>query len=602
MERKQAPPIATNGALESAVLKALKSGNFAVDALSVAVDRSIPSVQATLESLRSKGHNIDVRGSELNLSAEVRPGSAEPLIVHNLAAYNNQWKKFGACGDNHLGSKHERLDVLNALYDVYEQEGVTEVFNTGNWIEGNSRLNYHDVKIVGLDDQVDYFIEKYPQRKGITTYYVAGDDHEGWFQRQERIEIGKYAEYKARGAGRNDLIYLGYVEADVELKAKHGSSWMKVMHPGGGSAYALSYAAQKLVESLQGGEKPQVLLYGHYHKFDYNYAREVHCVGTGCFSAYARIDTKRGQIPIANVRVGDSVKTHRNRWMPVTTTMTRMYDGDWYRISTGRSAVVPSKGQVTATAEHPFLTPDGWVPISQLKRGDWVAVASKDVSGERIPWYRSSPDSKRFKGAPNNKHGRHGKVRGTDRHNAALDDYINANITLGRILKTDNVIPDAIHIDWEAKRVTAIEMERDRRCPGNPRKYDLVPGMYDDVLWLCTKRAGRASREYRVIDGIVYVQVKNIEKIKYSKPRRVFNFSVAGDESYIACNHIVHNCTVDQSIFMRKSKIQAHVGGCMVWLNQAPDGTINRFRVEWMPFYDRGFYAPKKRNFGLRAA
>ncbi len=54
------------------------------------------------------------------------------------------------------------------------------------------------------------------------------------------------------------------------------------MHPGGGAAYALSYSAQKIVESFQGGEKPSVLLYGHYHKFDWNYYREVHNIGTGC--------------------------------------------------------------------------------------------------------------------------------------------------------------------------------------------------------------------------------------------------------------------------------------------------------------------------------
>jgi hypothetical protein len=337
------PPIpATDTDLERALLAALKSKNLTIESLSESIDRSIATTRATVEALKAKGHGIHLIGSALSLSGDIPPNAEAPLIVHNPASYNNQWRKFGACGDNHLGSKHERIDVVNALYDLYEQEGVTEVFNTGNWIEGNSRLNYHDVKVFGLDDQVDYFIQNYPQRKGITTHFVAGDDHEGWWQKAERIEIGKYAEFRAKDAGRNDLHYLGYVEADIELKAQNGSSWMKVMHPGGGSAYALSYAAQKIVESLQGGEKPQVLLYGHYHKFDYNYAREVHCVGTGC--------------------------------------------------------------------------------------------------------------------------------------------------------------------------------------------------------------------------------------------------------------------TVDQSIFMRKCKIQAHLGGCMIWLNQAQDGTINRFRVEWIPFYDRGFYADRKRLFGLKAA
>jgi hypothetical protein len=96
------------------------------------------------------------------------------------------------------------------------------------------------------------------------------------------MEVGKFMQQAAEGAGRKDLKYLGYVEADILLKAEHGERLLRVMHPGGGSSYALSYAAQKLVESMQGGEKPSIFCYGHYHKFDYNFYREVHCIGTGC--------------------------------------------------------------------------------------------------------------------------------------------------------------------------------------------------------------------------------------------------------------------------------------------------------------------------------
>src|SRR5690606_28776015 len=42
---------------------------------------------------------------------------------------------------------------------------------------------------------------------------------------------------------------------------------------------------------------------------------------------------------------------------------------------------------------------------------------------------------------------------------------------------------------------------------------------------------------------------------------RVYNFSVEEDESYIAGHVAVHNCTQDQSPFMRKKRIEAHVGG-----------------------------------------
>lgn len=39
-----------------------------------------------------------------------------------------------------------------------------------------------------------------------------------------------------------------------------------------------SYAPQKIVESYQGGQKPTILLVGHYHKAEYGFPREVHVV------------------------------------------------------------------------------------------------------------------------------------------------------------------------------------------------------------------------------------------------------------------------------------------------------------------------------------
>ncbi|MFN3323409.1 MAG: HTH domain-containing protein [Bryobacteraceae bacterium] len=315
-----------------AVLKRART-RLSIRDISERVNRSEKTVREALESLRTGGHNVEIiADGEATLSTEVRPNASEPLIVHSMQDYRNGFRVFGATSDNHLGSKHERLDVLNALYDLYAAEGVTEVFNAGNWIEGEAgKMNFHDIKVFGLDDQVDYWIENYPQRKGITTHFIAGDDHEGWYQKRERIEIGKYAMLRARAAGREDLNYLGYLEADVELRAAEGSRWMKVMHPGGGSAYALSYAPQKLVESFQGGEKPSALLIGHYHKFDFNYSREVFCVQTGCTcdqSVFMRKQKIQAHVGGCLIRINQATNGTINRfqveWVP-------FYDRGFYQ-------------------------------------------------------------------------------------------------------------------------------------------------------------------------------------------------------------------------------------------------------------------------------
>lgn len=61
-----------------------------------------------------------------------------------------------------------------------------------------------------------------------------------------------------------------------------GNTKVRVLHPGGGSAYAISYTSQKIVESYSESEKPDILLHGHYHKFEYLYLRGIHIYQTGC--------------------------------------------------------------------------------------------------------------------------------------------------------------------------------------------------------------------------------------------------------------------------------------------------------------------------------
>jgi transposase-like protein len=231
---------------------------------------------------------MKLHGALLSLTVDgkhdlVTPAGLERQVTP-VKATNDHWShRFGVVGDNHLCNKHSRLDVLSAAYDRFEREGIQTVFNPGNWIDGEHRFTKPECIVrPGMDAQIDYMIENYPQRKGIVTRYIAGDDHEGWYQQRECIEIGRYLQLRAEKAGREDLKYLGYAEADVELKAKGGSACMRVVHPGGGSAYAISYTDQKRVESYQGGEKPQVELVGHYHKYNVGYPREVTTVQAGC--------------------------------------------------------------------------------------------------------------------------------------------------------------------------------------------------------------------------------------------------------------------------------------------------------------------------------
>lgn len=192
----------------------------------------------------------------------------------------SEWVRLGLVSDTHLACKECRLDALHTQYDLFAKEGVTTVLHAGNIVDGYiARINGDSVLETTIDGQAQYTIDNYPARKGITTHFITGDDHESWFA--PGFNFGAYLSMLAKEQGREDLLYIGHVEADVEVKVKgaSASTMLKVQHPGGGSSYARSYAGQKQVESLQGGEKPAILVQGHYHVSNYMIERNIHVIG-----------------------------------------------------------------------------------------------------------------------------------------------------------------------------------------------------------------------------------------------------------------------------------------------------------------------------------
>lgn len=261
------------------IITLLKKGDFkTISELSDHCDTGIGKIKTIVGELKSEGFNIKIKDDSVSIPKSI--AKSDRLIL-NVNKMSTNTHRFGALGDSHLCSRYERLDVLNALYDEYERQKIKVVYNTGNWIDGEARFNTHDIHVHGMDHQIDYFLKNYPQRKGITTYLITGDDHEGWYSQRFGVNVGEIMQMRAERMGRHDLKFIGHMEADIIIKAPKGETMIRVLHPGGGSAYALSYTVQKIVESYTGNEKPDVLLVGHYHKIEYSYVRGVHCIQTG---------------------------------------------------------------------------------------------------------------------------------------------------------------------------------------------------------------------------------------------------------------------------------------------------------------------------------
>lgn len=284
--RVQAGSSKTKYDLQKEIPKLIRKLPCDAETIATRFNVSRDDILSCIANLQENGVSIHQINGRFEITPPPMGGHKSRLKLTSETNHRGQenWFRFGVVADGHSGSKYARDDVLNDLYDRFAEEGITTVFNLGNWIDGEARFNKHELVAHGMDGQLQHLAKVYPQRPGITTYVITGDDHEGWYAQREGVNIGKYAENVMRENGRTDWVDIGYMNSYVDLEnAQSGAiAVMEVCHPGGGSSYADSYAVQKVVEAMEGGEKPAIWMGGHYHKMiSVNY-RGVWCFLCGC--------------------------------------------------------------------------------------------------------------------------------------------------------------------------------------------------------------------------------------------------------------------------------------------------------------------------------
>jgi hypothetical protein len=232
-------------------------------------------LRASLEDLSERGFLFKEFEEKIKLAKDLAP---------QFNRHSEDWNgdtviKFGAVCCTHLGNKWQQLTFLNHLYDVFEQEGIVTVYHGGDITDGfyKSRPGHiYELFKIGADEQAEYVIDVYPKRKGIVTKFITGN-HDYTHIMNGGTDIGKRI-----ALSRNDMIYLGYNNAKVDLTP---NCVMEINHPGDGSSYAISYSIQKYIDSMSGGDKPNILLNGHHHKGLYIPYRNVHGIEMGTVEA-----------------------------------------------------------------------------------------------------------------------------------------------------------------------------------------------------------------------------------------------------------------------------------------------------------------------------
>lgn len=207
--------------------------------------------------------------------------------IHKKDWDGTQTIKFGLIGDTHFNSKYTQITYLHKFYNLCKEREISDIYHTGDIDEGEMMRVGHqyDCYTQGADDHIDEIVKKYPQEEGITTHFITGN-HDSSIYKRSGTDIGKSIANR-----RKDMKYLGRDCARVELTK---NCILELRHPWDGSAYAISYKPQKMIEAMEADSKPNILAIGHYHKLEYLFYRNIHCFQTGCFQMQTPYTRGRG--------------------------------------------------------------------------------------------------------------------------------------------------------------------------------------------------------------------------------------------------------------------------------------------------------------------
>jgi hypothetical protein len=221
---------------------------------------------------------------------------------------DNNTIQFGVTGDLHRGSLFEAGAEYRAYRKRLQAEGINLELNAGDVLSGHRVYRGHEYEVyaLGFAEQKRAFLKSVPD-DGIKTVFITGN-HDASLKNLAGVNVGEEIQ-----AARPSWEYIGEYTADVTLRTKSGREYrVRLLHPDGGTAYALSYRLQKQIESLSGGSKPNMLISGHNHKaLHLPSYRNVDGLESGCFEWQTPFMARKGSAAhvggwIVRVTVGDN--------------------------------------------------------------------------------------------------------------------------------------------------------------------------------------------------------------------------------------------------------------------------------------------------------
>lgn len=244
-----------------------------------------------IKKLKERGINTYDVMSVVNAAEK---GNRNTSSTYNLS---NDHLKFLVFGDTHVGHKQYDPKLMNTAAQEAKKENVDAILCTGDIADGwyqNRPAAIFEQDAIGFDNQLEKSVKEFSKFGDLhkPIYYITGNHEYNTYVRGAGVEFGNIFKLRLDKLGIENY-YMGNAEGNLKLET--GSN-IKLIHPDGGTAYAISYKSQKIIESLQGaGEKlPEVALIGHFHKAEYIPYQGVHTFQTGTLMGQSKFMRCKG--------------------------------------------------------------------------------------------------------------------------------------------------------------------------------------------------------------------------------------------------------------------------------------------------------------------
>jgi DNA polymerase II small subunit len=246
-----------------------------------AADGDLGSDEISVDDLVRENIPKETKREIENLREALRRTRAERSYRVPITTENNKID-IGVVSDIHAGSLYTRWDALRSLFKYFRTVGVKHILIAGDVLDGHGMYKGQEFEqhAHGIKKQLDELEDHFPDTEGLSVYFITGN-HDYSFDRMVSVGIGELI------SRRMGWKYAGRDYGDIDITAVDGSKLhIALMHPSGGTAYAISYRSQKIVEQIPGGKKPDILIIGHFHKAEIlpRY-RNVYTIQAGCFQS-----------------------------------------------------------------------------------------------------------------------------------------------------------------------------------------------------------------------------------------------------------------------------------------------------------------------------